>query len=202
MALNAASIQRILHAKPEIVKLKVECDDKNAFLNQQYILMCPFCSKLKFLSTSTLAIHISRNHEQVLESTNEISEEPIKYKRRKCKCNVCGKIINQNNFENHQRLHRSDKYECHFCQAKLASARSIKRHILEVHQKVGRKECPHCPQTFSEGTSYKRHLARHTEGGFVPCEVCKKPVNKYLLRYHMKTHESQPSSQKSKVFNL
>lgn len=108
----------------------------------------------------------------------------------KLKCDICGRLISKPNFSAHQRFHTAQKFECDTCGAKLVSKRSLHRHILEVHQKFGRKECPHCFKTFSEGTGFKRHMARHSEDGFVSCDICGKSINKYLLTYHRKIHDA------------
>lgn len=76
----------------------------------------------------------------------------------------------------------------------------VKKKNFEKHQKshktnVGPKICPHCPETFAETSELYKHLDQHTEGGSVPCSICKKSINKYSLPVHLKTHKNSQSYQ-------
>lgn len=104
-------------------------------------------------------------------------------------CPICHKFVNRNNFRAHQRTHDSKKFRCDICGNGFVVEKSLKRHVMEVHEKLGRKECEFCGRIFSDSSGYKRHMAKHSEDGMIPCQTCGKLVNKYLLASHARTHE-------------
>lgn len=104
-------------------------------------------------------------------------------------CPICRKFVSRYNFRAHQRTHNSKKFRCEICGNGFVVEKSLRRHVLEVHEKLGRKECEFCGKVFSDSSGYKRHMAKHSEDGMVPCQICGKLVNKYLLASHARTHE-------------
>ena len=62
----------------------------------------------------------------------------------------------------HYRSHAGQKpFKCEQCQATFTRKHSLKYHILSIHEKKSRFNCPHCNKEFGHPTHFKKHIKKH-----------------------------------------
>ena len=125
--------------------------------------------------------------------------EALTHKTQNFKCDICIKsFVHKDLLQQHkQKVHLQNKKEFLLCEVckKSISKSNMKRHILEVHEKIRKYMCEMCDKAFTE----KRNLLCHnqsfhsdtkieTEG--IRCSYCSKIFNsKAIGRHTREVHE-------------
>lgn len=118
--------------------------------------------------------------------------EHVLIKEENQKCAICDKVFeNLDSLEQHEKSHKSPRYECNECGKGFSQLRNFKYHIsvhrgtkefaakcpecgkmfndkgyLSSHMKIHRNkkeyECPHCPKSFNQRVAFNMHIRIHT----------------------------------------
>ncbi|KXJ83435.1 hypothetical protein RP20_CCG006555 [Aedes albopictus] len=142
---------------------------------------CPHCDR-RYSSKRGVDLHISMHH----TGDNEPNPSPCDYCGKVCSskvalkihrrihtsgsaCEICGKVfLERSKLRRHiQNKHEKlKKYECHFCQKKLASMSAVQNHIDTFHSSLEFK-CSYCPKTFSSKLTHRYHEKKHEDKNYV-----------------------------------
>ncbi|EDW77482.1 uncharacterized protein Dwil_GK18315 [Drosophila willistoni] len=150
-------------------------------------------------------------------TNNTASSEEISYK-----CRICDKVFGcSETLQNHEKTHKSPRYECSDCGKGFSQLRNYKYHLsvhrgtkefaaecpecgktfndkgyLSSHMKIHRNrkeyECPYCPKSFNQRVAFNMHVRIHTGVKPHKCTECGKRFSrKMLLKQHMRTHSGE-----------
>jgi len=90
-------------------------------------------------------------------------------------CPVCNKNIkyhNNNDFENHLKLHTGEKkYKCGECEKSFISQSRLTHHKQNVHDPP-KYQCSYCEKLFRAKVSLERHILVHSDERPHQCEFC------------------------------
>ena len=90
-------------------------------------------------------------------------------------CPVCNKNIkyhNNNDFENHLKLHTGEKkYKCGDCEKSFISQSRLTHHKQNVHD-PRKYQCSFCEKLFRTKVSLERHILVHSDERPHQCEFC------------------------------
>ncbi|KAI8043300.1 zinc finger protein 362 isoform X1 [Drosophila gunungcola] len=148
---------------------------------------------------------------------NPTANEEISYK-----CRICEKVFGcSETLQNHEKTHKSPRYECADCGKGFSQLRNYKYHLsvhrgtkefaaecpecgktfndkgylsshLKIHRNRKEYECPYCPKSFNQRVAFNMHVRIHTGVKPHKCNECGKRFSrKMLLKQHMRTHSGE-----------
>ena len=112
-------------------------------------------------------------------------------------CDICRRAFKtQQQLNNHKLTHGKPTKPCEYCGKKFKLEKNLKRHVIYVHETVGKKHrCSHCGKCYKSTESLQSHIDMyHGPPVQYSCEVCGKCFNTAITRRtHMLTHtEDRP----------
>jgi len=121
-------------------------------------------------------------------SDKKDSERPAELNKETFECAQCGKkFLYMKRLNAHQLKGSCNQgvYECSQCKIKLKNARSLQRHVKNIHEKP-RYQCVECSKLFPTNKTVQRHLKNHHALSL--CNFCEKVFkNKNSLRVHVQS---------------
>ncbi|XP_049297236.1 transcription factor grauzone-like [Anopheles funestus] len=138
------------------------------------MVRCDICNK-SFSSRSYLLVHKSRKHGQA---------EDRPYKCTQCHQSYAMECHLKAHIVSHVRVN------CTICGKELASALSLRTHMINMHAKRENHICDSCGREFRSRQAFERHVKLHKGlevSEQVQCEMCLKWLNsKRALKMHVK----------------
>lgn len=137
----------------------------------------------KFVTQTGLSIHIKVKH-----------DKNVVTKVEKHICEICSREFKEAHvLKSHMRTHLPDdekfKYQCNFCEKRLANKYSLNHHISTIHMQIKTVKCHLCTKTFANRSNLRSHLISHTTEN-VKCPVCDLVFkNRVSLQSHKKLHK-------------
>lgn len=118
---------------------------------------CKMCPELLVLrSALALEQHQETQHPGVS------FEKPIKkeYRAKRVLCQICNKVMSENNLQKHMRVHTGEKpFQCECCSKRFTQKCQISSHMF-VHTRDSKHVCNVCGQKFPRSIDLKRHANR------------------------------------------
>ena len=108
----------------------------------------------------------------------------------KCVCDDCGFTTKTETLLEHHKAYKHDLNAsvCNVCSEKFCNRLQMMRHKRKVHVHGGKKQCPHCGDTFS--MLQKHIMVKHTDDKkkLHPCTMCKKGfIDRTRLNCHTRS---------------
>lgn len=148
---------------------------------------------------ATKIVVVNPNERDELREKKRASRVRNYYKTRDQlgQCDICGKQLKFLCLKSHRERHtRTEMYECDFCQKKLLNKPQLKRHIENLHLKIRRAFCAHCPpdhEGFVDILTRNAHIKVHHGTKFV-CSICgSEKKTKQALKSHIETTHTNTS---------
>ena len=158
--------------------------------NQQEII-CDFCSQA-FPTKLEIKIHFMSEHQILSEKVVNPRKKLCKPKQQFKNCEICKKKLKGSAcLEMKQELH-----SCPKCQKEFKEKAKLKRHILNVHDKIfnGKDyKCADCSAVFTRRSDLKDHSFLHSSDvqTFI-CLICGQQFFSLAkLKFHNYTHNPQ-----------
>lgn len=155
---------------------------------------CTMC-KSSFATKHGLSKHIRTVH-SYLESQCDIcgktSRNKFQLKRHmqihlKATCPICQHSLASHRLNYHIKQHSSSaSFQCNTCSKDFSTLRYLNKHKQRVH-KLEEAQCDFCGKTFKNKGLLKVHVLNHAK---ISCPVCRRPVNKILMKQHIKMSHS------------
>ena len=140
---------------------------------------CEICSK-SFVSRNLLQTHFEFDHKNYLAAKQNIQAQKTY-------------ALEQGLVYHKKAVH---DIKCENCGKGFSSKGKLKRHILEVHEKIKDFKCIFCTLAFARRSELKNHIGnKHSDGEKETCQFCEKSVLKNLFISHFETHY-KPNSQR------
>ena len=132
-------------------------------------LLCTFCDKL-FESQPALISHKKHKHPDQSEM----------------KCDKCNKTFEHElSFKVHREYCHSEK-KCKICHKKFTNLKSLRRHVISVHEKALIYKCDKCEMKFSVQNKLHLHKLKEHQNVEFKCQTCgKKFAHTTNLKKHM-----------------
>lgn len=170
------------------------------------------CIRLKLLEH--YLIHIRPQDLQCRECGKQYWNKQAKVKHEKTHnrcipCPECDKMffsqqILQMHIKNrHTADDLRDLYECHICQLRVTTKRSVLYHLITKHKmetdhpisKSIELLCPHCAKSFTNKSTYECHILVKHNITMVTCNECGKQMNRKVLAAHIRQmHDTTPQN--------
>ena len=126
------------------------------------LVECPICGRQ--------VLHLAAHHRNIHTDAGAKKVELLD-------CPKCGKKVQK--LKDHMRVHLEGKHICKVCDGKFKQGGSLKRHMVQIHNIM---EGP-------VGNYKKKYKPDNTI--LTSCNVCRKGFHKYILKYHLLTHETE-----------
>jgi hypothetical protein len=180
----------ILPAKQKNIKLKIkeEKDIENTFdakfeklKNGKYQ-----CSLCRIVVTYSHAVRHRRSHK------NKVFQPIEKPLKRKCECDVCGKLFKEKyEVVKHLFSHFKPKI-CKICDKRFATNRHLKNHLATTHERTGAFQCNYCVKNFNTKIHLEAHIknCHEYDKTIMKCSNCSftsnpKEVRKHRAKIHL-----------------
>ena len=101
-------------------------------------------------------------------------------------CHVCGIVfLAKSSLKHHIRTHADTKFQCEQCNRVFTHPQTLRRHVLNAHNRPEKCTCTICGRQFGSAYSVKRHQMLHTGEKPFQCDKCGRGfVQKVDLRVH------------------
>ncbi|XP_063702485.1 PR domain zinc finger protein 5-like [Culicoides brevitarsis] len=158
---------------------------------------CQHCPR--FILKENMREHHLKNHKQrkceecgkCFYSKTPFFAHKRTHKEKRFACEVCGlKLSHKKSLQNHLKsvhIKSAPQSKCEFCD-KIILTGSLKKHILNVHEKKFNLNCVVCKKGFPSSIHLRDHLAlQHLEQELYKCGICDKSLTtKHGLEKHVR----------------
>ncbi len=129
--------------------------------NEFGILACPFC-KNGFKTKSGLQSHVTACESSKMQLTCHI-----------CKVSLKTKESLQNHIQNRHPQENDCRSKCEFCDYKTTILSNLKRHIIEVHERLRQHKCIYSSKCFYTVNELRKHvMCMHSSDKPLKCDIC------------------------------
>lgn len=162
---------------------------------------CQYSSCSKSFGTRRQLEHHELVHLKGILPDDDLRWNWRDYKKKKVKCEICSKIINQYSLKHHMLIHKNEKpYKCNHCARTFRLKANLRLHEV-VHTNKKPFKCAFCGAKYRHKSYLKVHERFHREG-LPKCQICsKKFTNFAFVTRHLRTHHFYLLRQQDKLSN-